>query len=119
MKKLAVAYNEFQHNYGTSEELDYDGIINQLFARHFKKIANGKELVGKRDELLAQLSGVKAFAGNWKIEPIFTIVSDCNKKCTIRYILSSEKAASFDIIAVITADDEGKIEFIDEVFYQI
>jgi hypothetical protein len=119
MKNLAEAYNEFQKNYGQSVALDYGAIIEKLFSREFKKIANGAELVSKRENLEAQLAGVKDFAGEWTIEAKMIIPSACNKKCTIRYELSSEKAGRFDIMAVIGSEDGRKIDLVDEVFYQM
>ncbi len=41
------------------------------------------------------------------------------KKCTIRYIISTEKIGSFDVMAILYSSDEMKIESIDEVYYQI
>ena len=64
---LAKAYNDFQNDYGQSIHPDYEEIIKELFSVELKKVANGQELVAKREGLGQQLAGVKAFAGNWTI----------------------------------------------------
>ncbi len=119
MKKLAKAYNDFQNHYGQSTALDYNAIIEDLFSKTFKKIANGAELVGKREALETQLASVKEFAGGWAIEEKIIIPSACNTKCTVRYILRSHKAGDFDVMALISSEDGQKIDSIDELYYQM
>jgi hypothetical protein len=116
---LAKAYNNFQNDYGQSISPDYEEIINELFSVDFKKVANGQELVAKRDGFGQQLAGVKAFAGNWIINANIIIPSVDNKQCTIRYILSSEKAGKFDVIAILSSNNGKQIDTIDEIYYQI
>jgi hypothetical protein len=86
--------------------------------RHLRRSANGQELVGHRQQLIAQLQGIKEFAGNWTINCLDLIVANEENKCTVRYILSSEKAGQFEVIAIITAQN-NRIESIHEVYYQI
>jgi hypothetical protein len=118
VKSLAERYNQFQHDFGQGLSEDFDQQIDDLFHASFKKVANGQELVGKRDQLLAQLRGVKEFAGNWTIDSLDILACDDQSKCTIRYILTSEKAGQFEVIAIMSAQ-QGRIESIIEVFYQI
>ncbi len=116
---LAKAYNNFQNDYGQSTRQDYEEVIKALFSADLKKLANGQELVAKREGLGQQLAGVKAFAGNWTINEKLIIPSADNKQCTIRYVLSSEKAGQFDVIVVLTSADGKQIDAIDEIYYQI
>ncbi len=119
MEKLAHVYNEFQNNYGQSIFLDYKHVIENLFSPDFKKIANGSLLVPQRDRLEEQLASVKEFAGSWIIERKNVIASANNNQCAIRYILNSDKAGKFDVIAIIKSDDGKKIDHVDEIYYQI
>lgn len=114
---LAASYHEFQHKFGQNEDQDYETIIPSLFSPDFKKIANGKELVSDRTKLLSQLMDAKNFAGKWTILPEETIPSKDNTKCTIRYLLNSEKGGQFEVIAILSAPN-GQIEHIEEVYYQ-
>ena len=114
---LAKAYNSFQNDYGQSTRPDYEEVIKELFSTDLKKVANGQDLVAKRDGLGQQLAGVKAFAGNWTINANVIIPSIDNKQCTIRYVLSSEKAGKFDVIAIISSANGKQIDAIDEIYY--
>ncbi len=116
---LAKSYNNFQNEYGQSMRPDYEGVINELFSVDLKKVANGQELVAKRDGLGLQLAGVKAFAGKWTINANVIIPSIDNKQCTIRYILCSEKAGKFDVIAILSSANGKQIDAIDEIYYQM
>ena len=118
---LAHRYNEFQNKFGQSSNSSSEecsSTINNIFDDHFKKIANGVVLVAKKAELFNQLSSVKEFAGNWSILEIENIPSADNKKCTMRYILQSEKAGLFEVIAIMSSADGCKIDCIDEIYYQ-
>lgn len=114
---LAEQYNQFQHAFGQGVAKDYESLIATLFTPKFKKIANGNELATERSHLLAQLLGVKDFAGSWSIQSQEIIPSQDNKKCTIKYALKSERAGQLIVIAILTLS-QGKIDQIDEVFYQ-
>jgi len=116
---LAKSYNNFQNDYGQALHPDYEEIINELFSADLKKVANGQELVAKREDLGQQLAGVKAFAGNWTIDAKIVIPLVDNKQCTIRYILSSEKAGKFDVIAILSSSNGKQIDAIDEIYYQM
>lgn len=119
VKQLAEKYNEFQNSFGQSKEEDYQKIVEDLFVNSFAKVANNNCLVAKREDLLAQLLEVKNLAGAWKVIEKDTIPSQDNKKCTIRYILETEKAGAFDVIAILSIAPGNKIERIDELFYQM
>lgn len=116
---LAVSYNDFQNDFGQAVNKDYDTQIESLFAPHFKKIANGNALVGERASLKTQLEDVKKMAGKWVIQEKSIIPSHDNKQVTNRYILTSENAGSFEVIAIMSSSDGKHIDLIDEVFYQI
>lgn len=119
VKQLAEKYNEFQNSFGQSKEENYQKIVEGLFVNTFHKNANNSCLVAQRDELLGQLLEVRNAVEGWKVSEKEIIPSQDNKKCTIRYVLETKKAGSFDVIAILKIASEGKIEGIDEVFYQI
>jgi len=119
VKELAKKYNKFQNNFGSNNESDCKSIIEDLFSHEFKKVANGQILISRKDEIENQLNGVKDFAGNWSITEKLIIPSQDNKICTIRYLLESEKAGIFDIIAILTSSNGSKIDSIDEIYYQL
>lgn len=117
MKELAERYNQFQHDFGQNQTLDYGKIIERLFAPHFKKVVNGNELVHERQDLLCQLETVRNSSGSWSIQTLELIPSADNKKCTIWYCLESEKAGKFFIMAILTGSHDY-IDRIDEIYYQ-
>jgi hypothetical protein len=119
IKRLATAYNQFQDNFGNGLDADYETIIESLFSPTFKKIANGNQLVGNRGELNTQLGGVREMACDWNIDPTFIIPSDDGKSCTFRYKINTEKAGTFDVLAVMGSANGELIDNIDEVYYQI
>ena len=114
---LAEKYNQFQHAFGQGKAQNYEILIETLFSPHFKKIANRKELVSERPNLLSQLTGLKDFSGNWVIQSLDIIPSYDTTKCTIRYFLNSEKAGNFEIIAILSTLYD-QIDRIEEVYYQ-
>ncbi len=118
IESLAIRYNEFQSDYGSHASKDYPSIIENLFSPEFRKTANGQILTHQASELEGQLLSVRNFAGTWSIHPKEIIPSACDKKCTIEYTLTSEKAGTFHVIAILTAKDQ-KIDSIHEVYYQI
>jgi len=119
IESLAKKYNKFQNDFGQGAAEDFPTIISQLFSPAFTKTANKSVLVPKRDDLNKQLTDVKGFAGNWSINETFLIPSADNTKCTIRYSLVSEKAGTFDVIAVLSSVDSQHIDSVDEIFYQV
>ncbi len=116
---LARRYNEFQNDYGQGVSKDYNAIIESLFSSAFKKIANRTELVSERARLEQQLADVKAAAGNWTMREKSTIPSADNKQCVIWYVLETEKAGSFDVMAILRSSNGNQIDSIDEVYFQI
>ncbi|HEV2524651.1 MAG TPA: hypothetical protein VGU44_05925 [Gammaproteobacteria bacterium] len=116
---LAKSYNEFQHAFGQGNHLNYADLIQELFSPAFKKIANGNLLVSERSLLLNQLNGVKEMAGIWEIQSRELIPSQDNTKCTISYIISTENAGDFDVIAILSSSNKKHIDSIEEVYYQI
>lgn len=117
--KIAKQYNEFQNNFGQRANMNYSELINNSFSSDFKKIANGSTLVNSRDELENQLNGVREVAGNWKINETYIIPSEDGKQCTFRYLIKSDKAGTFDVIAVMESNDGVLIDNIDEIYYQM
>lgn len=119
MEHIAQAYNAFQKKYGQASMWADHAIFNTLFSSSFKKIANGAELVGSGAEHESQLAQVKGFAGHWDLEEKFIMPAACQTKCMIRYVLKTEKAGNYDVMALIISYDGQKIDVIDEVYYKI
>lgn len=120
MEKLARLYNAFQNEYGQAarpSKLAYG--VEALFSPSFQKIANGNTLVHTRDELESQLAEVRAFAGTWKVVEKAVMPGACETQCVTRYLLETEKAGTFDIMAHITSLDGEKIDAIDEIYYRV
>lgn len=118
MNHLVESYNNFQNNFGQRVELDYPQIVNSLFSRDFKKIANGVELVSDAEGLLNQLQSVMEAAGSWVMDIKDSVSSVCGKKHVVSYILKSEKLRNFGVIAIITVSNDDKIDSIYEVYHQ-
>lgn len=57
--------------------------------------------------------------GSWNIQVNQIFPSYDNKICVIRYIISTEKVGSFDVMALLKSDNGQTIDAIDEIFYQI
>ncbi len=119
IKELAIAYNKFQNDFEQGVSKDYNAIIESLFSSAFKKIANRTELVSERARLEQQLADVKAAAGNWTMREKSTIPSADNKQCVIWYVLETEKAGSFEVMAILRSSNGNQIDSIDEVYFQI
>ena len=119
IENIAQKYNQFQSDFGAHVEQNYDGLIENLFSVNFSKIANGKVLVAKADELKGQLLAVRDFAGGWTLDVKQVIPSANDHSYVVRYILNTEKAGGFDVMAIIGSSDGIKIDFIDEIYYQI
>jgi hypothetical protein len=116
---IAEQYNNFQNDFGSGLDKDFDTIIDELFASDFKKIANGQELVSEAAHLHAQLISAKGMLGSFSINPVYIFQSSDGKHFTNRYIIETAKAGNFEVIAIMTIDDQKHISLIDEVYYQI
>jgi len=116
---IAETYNQFQNDFGSSVEQDYDALIESLFSPEFTKTANGQVLVASRDALLKQLSDLKITAGGWTIDSKHIIVPAEDHNYAIRYFIHTETIGSFDVMLLLGSSDGIKIDFVDEVYYQI
>ncbi len=117
IKSLGFQYNALQMKMGTEEDQSWFETIDALFSENFTKIANGEVLVKARSELHKQIIKCREGAGLWKIKEKKVIPSADNKQCTIRYTISTEKAGSFDVIAILSSANGLQIDSIDEIFY--
>lgn len=115
---LAKQYNTFQRDVGAQLDTNVDETISLLFAKSFRKIANGSLLVTTRDDLKNQLFEVRQQAGKWTIDVKETLAFQDPQRCLIRYHLTSINFGSFDVMAILRANIKGLIEEIDEVYYQ-
>lgn len=119
IKELGSQYNALQSNIGSSEDKNWEGIINLLFSENFTKVANGETLANSREALKTQIIKCREDAGKWTIHEKELIPSRDNKMCTIHYTISTEKAESFEVIAMLKSENGEKIDSIMEVYYQI
>lgn len=118
IEHLAHQYNQFMADFGSGKEIDYTALMEKLFNPDFEKIANGIILTFGMKELENQLNEVKKTIGGWTIETIKILPSTNNKECTIRFLAETEKAGKFDVLAILYADNNMKINKIDEIYYQ-
>ncbi len=116
---IAEKYNKFQNDFGSKIEQDYDALIESLFSAESTKKANGKLLTAKRDELKNQLTAVRDIAGSWTMELKYLLKSATDQNYVIRYILNTKNLGSFDVMALLSSLDGIKIDFIDEIYYQV
>ena len=116
---LARQYNQFQQQVGNTLDSTYEGMIPNLFSSSFVKIANGIVLVTNRSLLKDQLENVRKVAGSWVIIGKEEIPFQEPNRCLIRYHLMSKDLGSYDVMAILTIDQEGKIQRIEENYYQI
>lgn len=116
---LANRYNKFQKDVGAQLDSHIDQTISEIFSSSFKKIANGSLLVTTRDDLKKQLAGVRQQVEGWAIDVKEISAFQDPQRCLIRYHLASAKAGHFDVMAILRASQDGLIEEIDEVYYQI
>jgi hypothetical protein len=75
--------------------------------------------VKERAELNSQIIQCRKDAGPWKIEEKEILPSKDNQSCTLRYIIATENAGSFHVIAILQSKDSLHIDSIDEVYYKI
>lgn len=116
---IAKTYIQFQNDFGSSVEKDYNALIESLFSPEFTKTANGQVLVAKRDDLEKQLSDLKITAGGWTIDSKYIIVPAEDHNYAIRYFIHTETLGSFDVMLLLGSSDGMTIDFIDEVYYQV
>lgn len=116
---LGRRYNTLQTRMGKEEGQEWQEEVSLLFSSFFKKVANGEILVAKASDLMSQIEQCRALAGAWTIEVIYVIPAKDNTSCTIRYVLRSEKAGDFDVIALLKSQNGIHIDQIDEVYYQL
>ena len=119
IQHLAQQYNDFMSCFGSGVEIDQSVLIEKLFTADFQKIANGIILTLGRKELENQLTEIKEKTGNWTIETKKILPSADNKECTIRFMAETEKAGKFDVLAVLSSEDNLQISKIDEIYYQV
>ena len=117
--EVAERYNSIQKKMGVSEKSSWINDIDDLFTEDFTKVINGQTIVNNRASLSNQILSCIETAGSWVIEEKDIIPSSCNQKCTIRYIIKTQKGGSFDVIAILSSDKNNKILKIDEICYQI
>jgi hypothetical protein len=116
---LARQYNQFQQQVGNTLDSAYEDMIPNLFSSSFIKIANGIALVTNRSLLKDQLENVRKVAGSWVIVSKEEIPFQESNRCLIRYHLMSKDLGSYDVMAILTMDQEEKIQRIEENYYQI
>lgn len=119
IENLGHKYNLFQTQVGQSLSEDWAQEINSLFSQTFTKRINGQIAVSKSVDLQPQLLECLKGSGPWQIKVAHVIPSYDNKMCTIRYIIATEKAGTFDIIALIKSENGQTIDAIDEIYYQV
>lgn len=116
---LARQYNQFQQQVGNNLDSAYEHTICDLFSPSFTKIANGIVLVTDRSLLKDQLENVRKVAAPWTIVSKEEIPFQEPDRCLIRYHLISKDLGSYDVMAILKMDQEGKIQRIEENYYQI
>ena len=116
---LAIQYNNLQKNMGILEKSSWTQNIESLLDEDFQKIINGQITVSNREALTNQIINLRESSGPWAITEKEIIPSACGQKCTLRYVISTEKVGSFDILAVLTSKNGRTINRIDEIFYQM
>lgn len=116
---LARQYNQFQQQVGNTLNSTYESVIADLFSISFVKIANGIALVTDRSLLRDQLENVRKVAGSWVIISKEEILFQDPNRCLVRYHLISKDLGTYDVMAILTMDQAGKIQRIEENYYQI
>lgn len=120
MEQLARQYHDFQNAVGQGASLaDITATALRLFSPTFEKIANGTVLVANRDALAQQMCDVRGFAGSWRVIDKPTIASTCGTQCVLRFVLETEKAGAFEVMAHLLSRDGVHIDRIDEIYYQM
>jgi len=119
IKELGVQYNALQMEMGASESPNWLENIDLLFSEKFTKRVNGKFLVTTRSELENQIIKCREDIGSWKIQEKEIIPSKDNQTCTIQYVISTEKAGDFEVIALLKSSNAKQIDSIDEIYYQV
>ena len=119
IETLGTRYNAIQMEMGSAVHKDWSDEIHALFSKDFSKTANGHVLVKERAELNTQIAQCRKDFGRWKIQEKEILPSKDNQSCTLRYIIATEGAGSFHVIAILKSKDALHIDSIDEVYYKI
>lgn len=117
IQRLAERYNALQNRMGCSSDTAWEKDIDSLFSQDFTKTANGQVLVKNRSELLQQITACIDGAGFWAIEEKDIIPSKDGQTCTIRYVITTEKAGAFDVMALVSSKNGQTIDAVNEVYY--
>jgi len=123
IETLGARYNAIQIDMGSAahpeNHNDWSDEIQGLFSKDFTKTANGHVLVKERSELNTQIAQCRKDFGRWQIEEKEILPSKDNQSCAVRYVIATEDAGSFHVIAILKSKDALKIDSIDEVYYKI
>ncbi len=76
-------------------------------------------MVAKSDELETQLTDLKNISGNWTIDAKHIVVPAEDHNYAIRYFIHTENLGSFDVMLLLGSSDRIKIDFVNEIYYQV
>ncbi len=120
LRILGQRYNALQQQFGDLTQSDWSQEIENLFSENFSKTANDQVLVAKRADLQPQILALRgAGVGGWTIKVRDVIPSVDGYSCTLDYVLHTDNAGSFHVIAILSSDDGMHIDAVREVYYQM
>lgn len=119
---LGLEYLRFMDSVSSLDEASLKSRIHQLFADQFPKISNEADLLARgisnKEALFQQFMEARKTFGKWKFrkESFRIIPAPELSTTTVHFIFDTADGRSFNTIAILGFDSEGKILHIIETF---
>lgn len=114
---IGQQYIDFLHLFKTAEHVDLSQEINALFSPKLRKTVNAYQIAQNRTDTFKQMQEIRDTCEPHSITVHEYLESSDHRKCAIRWEISyGNDDTTESVITIITADDNGLIEEINEVF---
>ena len=117
-KSIGEKYIDFLQLFKASRGADLSQEIEALFAPTLKKVVNSCEISKNRTETFKQMNAVKEDYGIQSILVHEYLEAADKRKCAIRWEISYADGDIESVITIISTNQEGLIEEVNEVFGQ-
>lgn len=119
LSNIGQRYMNWIIDFSKSNPKEFTTTLNSLFVPQCRKIVNWKPVSENRDQLMAQMNQSKKDFGKHTIQPCRIAASQEENLCTIQFLLTDEKGATYVITSMLICDQQGMIKEINEVYNQV
>ncbi len=117
-KSIGEKYIDFLNVFRAARGADLSKEIEALFAPTLKKVVNSREISRNRTETFKQMNEIKEDYGIQSMLVHEYLETADKRKCAIRWEISYDDGDVESVITIITANKDGLIDEINEVFGQ-